>query len=565
MPKTVAVQSLNHYFGEGELRKQALFDNNLEVRRGEIVIMTGPSGSGKTTLLTLIGTLRTVQEGSLKVLGNELCGADRDLVVRLRQEMGFIFQAHNLFESLTAYQNVNMAAELVGLDPMIAEGRINSLLTRLGLGDTHPLQAEVSLRGAEAACRHRPRPGPQAQADLADEPTAALDEKSGREVVTLFQELARDEGCTIIMVTHDNRILDVADRIVNMVDGQIKSDVAVQETSVICEFLKEFPLFADLTPNTLAEVADKMMVHEAGAGRRRHSPRRPRRSVLSDPHRECRCALIDEAGQGAESCRTTPGAILRRSGTDHRRTPQCHHRGPRALRVLCLGKERFPSGAGNQCDFRRRIAAIALPAAVGFPSEFVAAEVVAVVGPVVLDSRAKSLPPALALQESRIMNVNDALRTTLDTSAMVLGSYVGDLSDAELMTRPGPGCNHIAWQLGHLIASEAHLLTLVAPESKVELPEGFAEKHSKQTIGDDDPAHFCTKAEYMDLFEQVHAATRAAIDKTTAAELDQPGPEHFRSMFPTLGHVYVLIATHGMMHAGQLVPIRRALGKPVVI
>jgi putative ABC transport system ATP-binding protein len=266
MPRTVRVQGLNHYFGEGELRKQALFENNLEVRRGEIVIMTGPSGSGKTTLLTLIGSLRTVQEGSLQVLGNELNGADRDLIVRLRKELGFIFQAHNLFESLTAFQNVNMAAELVGLDPSIAEGRIKSLLTRLGLGQRIHYKPK-SLSGGQkqrvAIARglvHKPK------LVLADEPTAALDEKSGREVVTLFQELARDEGCTIIMVTHDNRILDVADRIVNMVDGRIKSDVAVQETSVICEFLKQFPLFAGLTPNTLAEVADQMMIHEADAG-----------------------------------------------------------------------------------------------------------------------------------------------------------------------------------------------------------------------------------------------------------------------------------------------------------
>lgn len=265
-PKTVTVHGLNHFFGEGELRKQALFNNHLEVRRGEIVIMTGPSGSGKTTLLTLIGTLRTVQEGSLKVLGNELLGADRDLIVRIRREMGFIFQAHNLFESLTAYQNVNMAAELVGLDPTITEGRIDSLLTRLGLGQRIHYKPK-SLSGGQkqrvAIARglvHKPK------LILADEPTAALDEKSGREVVTLFQELARDEGCTIIMVTHDNRILDVADRIVNMVDGHIKSDVAVQETSVICEFLRGFPLFSDLTPNTLSEVADKMVVHEADPG-----------------------------------------------------------------------------------------------------------------------------------------------------------------------------------------------------------------------------------------------------------------------------------------------------------
>jgi putative ABC transport system ATP-binding protein len=266
IPKTIKVSQLNHYFGEGELRKQALHQNNLEVRRGEIVIMTGPSGSGKTTLLTLVGTLRTVQEGSLKVLGNELNGATRDDVVSLRREMGFIFQAHNLFESLTAFQNVNMAAELQGMDRSIAKERIDYLLERLGLGHRIHYKPK-SLSGGQkqrvAIARglvHQPK------LVLADEPTAALDEQSGREVVTLFQELARDEGCTIIMVTHDNRILDVADRIVNMVDGRIRSDVAVHETSVICEFLRQFPLFADLQTSTLSEVADKMMVEEAQAG-----------------------------------------------------------------------------------------------------------------------------------------------------------------------------------------------------------------------------------------------------------------------------------------------------------
>lgn len=266
IPKTIKVSQLNHYFGEGELRKQALHQNNLEVRRGEIVIMTGPSGSGKTTLLTLVGTLRTVQEGSLKVLGNELSGATRDDVVSLRREMGFIFQAHNLFESLTAFQNVNMAAELQGMDRSAAKERIDYLLDRLGLGHRIHYKPK-SLSGGQkqrvAIARglvHQPK------LVLADEPTAALDEQSGREVVTLFQELARDEGCTIIMVTHDNRILDVADRIVNMVDGRIRSDVAVHETSVICEFLRQFPLFADLQTSTLSEVADKMMVQEAQAG-----------------------------------------------------------------------------------------------------------------------------------------------------------------------------------------------------------------------------------------------------------------------------------------------------------
>ncbi len=163
------------------------------------------------------------------------------------------------------------------------------------------------------------------------------------------------------------------------------------------------------------------------------------------------------------------------------------------------------------------------------------------------------------------MNANDTLCATLDTSSMVLSKYLEDLSDADLMKRPGPGCNHIAWQLGHLISSERHLLDAVAPGSASDLPEGFAEKHSKEAITDDNPANFCTKQEYLDLFEKVHAATKAAIAKVSEADLDQPAPEHFRSMFPTVGHVYVLIATHSMMHAGQLVPLRRELGKPVVI
>ena len=266
LPKTVKVAQLNHYFGEGEQRDQALFGNNLEVRRGEIVIMTGPSGSGKTTLLTLIGTLRTVQEGSLKVLGNELNGASRELIVNLRREMGFIFQAHNLFESLTAFQNVNMAAELLGMSRAEAKERIEYLLTRLDLGHRINFKPD-SLSGGQkqrvAIARglvHKPK------LVLADEPTAALDAKTGREVVTLFQEMARDEGATVIMVTHDNRILDVADRIVNMVEGSIKSDVAVVEASVICEFLRQFPLFSELTPTTLSGMADKMNVQQAQAG-----------------------------------------------------------------------------------------------------------------------------------------------------------------------------------------------------------------------------------------------------------------------------------------------------------
>ncbi|MGI9427415.1 MAG: DinB family protein, partial [Bythopirellula sp.] len=155
--------------------------------------------------------------------------------------------------------------------------------------------------------------------------------------------------------------------------------------------------------------------------------------------------------------------------------------------------------------------------------------------------------------------------TTLSTSSMVLSGYLSDLSDAELMIRPGEGCNHLAWQLGHLIASECSLLEMVSPGAAAELPEGFADAHSKEAAGEDDPAKFCTKQEYLELFEKVHAATAAALGQCSDEDLDQPGPENFGDMFPTVGHVYVLIATHPMMHAGQFVPVRRKLGKPILM
>ncbi len=163
------------------------------------------------------------------------------------------------------------------------------------------------------------------------------------------------------------------------------------------------------------------------------------------------------------------------------------------------------------------------------------------------------------------MNTQEAITATMDVSSMVLTSYLKDLTDAELMTCPGDGCNHIAWQLGHLIASECNLLNAIQPGAAAELPEGFDGKHSKETIGEDDPAKFCTKQEYLDLLDKVRDASKAALANASDDDLDGPSPEQFRERFPTVGSLYVLISTHGMMHAGQFVPVRRALGKPVVI
>lgn len=150
-------------------------------------------------------------------------------------------------------------------------------------------------------------------------------------------------------------------------------------------------------------------------------------------------------------------------------------------------------------------------------------------------------------------------------SSMVLKTYLDDLSDADLMRRPGVGCNHLAWQMGHLISSECGLIESIAPGTAPALPKGFKEQHHKDQAGVDDSEKFCTKAEYLELFETVQAATRTLIGKLSDADLDAPAPEHFRSMFPTVGHIVVLLTTHPLMHAGQFVPVRRALGKPVVI
>jgi putative ABC transport system ATP-binding protein len=263
----VRIANLQHYFGQGTLKNQVLFDNNLEIAPGEIVIMTGPSGGGKTTLLTLIGTLRTVQEGSVEVLGHRLDGATPQQLIAVRRKIGFIFQHHNLFASLSAFQNARMALELFPFDKAEMKSRITETLTRLGLG--HRIYYKPgALSGGQkqrVAIARGLVHGPQLI--LADEPTAALDEKSGRDVVTIFQELARQRHCTILMVTHDNRILDVADRIVTMVQGRIKSNVVVRETSLVCEFLMQCPIFTRLTPRTLTEVADQVIPekHPAGA------------------------------------------------------------------------------------------------------------------------------------------------------------------------------------------------------------------------------------------------------------------------------------------------------------
>jgi putative ABC transport system ATP-binding protein len=220
----IQIEQLRHYFGEGKLRKQVLFDVNLEINAGEIVIMTGPSGSGKTTLLTLMGALRSAQEGSLKILGKQIRGAGKQKLIQVRRNVGYIFQAHNLLGSLTAQQNVRMSMELHDHHPISEwDNRAKLMLTAVGLEDhqhKYPNQLSGGQKQRVAIARALVS---HPQIILADEPTAALDKQSGRDVVEIMQKLAKEQGSTIMLVTHDNRILDIADRIVYMEDGKLVS------------------------------------------------------------------------------------------------------------------------------------------------------------------------------------------------------------------------------------------------------------------------------------------------------------------------------------------------------
>ena len=218
----VNIRELSHSFGRGKMRRKILKSISMNIFPGEVVLLTGPSGCGKTTLLTLIGALRTVQAGSLNVLGHQLFSSRRKLRQGLRRQIGMIFQGHNLLRCLTAEQNVQMGADLLeNLSYRARREQAREWLIAVGLADhmnklPHDLSGGQKQRVAIArALSAHPK------LLLADEPTAALDSVTGREIVDLLKKLAIDNSCAVLIVTHDQRILDVADRLLEMEDGQL--------------------------------------------------------------------------------------------------------------------------------------------------------------------------------------------------------------------------------------------------------------------------------------------------------------------------------------------------------
>lgn len=275
-PNAVRAESVEFAYGHGQARNRVLFDISLEMPRGQLAVLTGPSGSGKTTLLTLIGALRSLQKGRIEVLGRDLSGLSAQALVPVRRDIGFIFQMHNLFDSLTATENVRMSLELGDRTPDENRDAARAMLKELGLGErlnSKPRMLSGGQRQRVAIARALAN---HPKLVLADEPTAALDKESTRKVVALFKRMTAEDGAAVLMVTHDHRIIELADRLIHMVDGRIASDVILDNEMRISEFLKSVEPFSALNPADLTRIAETavlrhyepgdVIIHEGEAG-----------------------------------------------------------------------------------------------------------------------------------------------------------------------------------------------------------------------------------------------------------------------------------------------------------
>ncbi len=219
----IFVRGLYHSYAEGDGYKEVLHGIDLDLNEGEIVIIMGPSGSGKSTLLKLIGAQLTLQKGIIRVGGERLDGASPKRLMKIRRNMGFIFQSHHLLNSIKVVQNVQLPLAFdKSATARSSKERALEALKTVGICDQaekYPSHLSGGQRQRVAIARALIR---APKIVLADEPTASLDQRSGREIVEIIRRMAKDLGVTVVLVTHDNRILDIADRIVSLVDGKLE-------------------------------------------------------------------------------------------------------------------------------------------------------------------------------------------------------------------------------------------------------------------------------------------------------------------------------------------------------
>lgn len=226
----VQLRNVSKIYGEGSSAVHALDRVDLDIYPGEVLVLMGPSGSGKTTLLSIIGCILKPTSGSVKVNGHEVAALPerRMPAIRLRN-FGFIFQGFNLFPALTARENVELILKLKGAGAKLARKQAQELLTRVGLElklNTVPADLSGGQKQRVAIARALAGAPPVL---LADEPTAALDSATGISVMDMLADRVRESGSSVVVVTHDDRLLRYADRVATMRDGRIESSVSREE------------------------------------------------------------------------------------------------------------------------------------------------------------------------------------------------------------------------------------------------------------------------------------------------------------------------------------------------
>jgi putative ABC transport system ATP-binding protein len=225
MQSAIAVRQLTKKYEEGVAGTLALRGVDLDVHPGELLLLMGPSGSGKTTLLSIMGCILTASSGSVRIAGREVVGLSEKQLPALRLEhIGFVFQGFNLFPTLTAQENVELMLDLKGISAAKAKKRAQELLEQVGLAEKYgAFPADLSGGQKQRVAIARALAGDPGII-LADEPTAALDSHTGRNVMEMMSELAHTRGRAVVIVSHDSRVVSFADRIVRIEDGAIASN-----------------------------------------------------------------------------------------------------------------------------------------------------------------------------------------------------------------------------------------------------------------------------------------------------------------------------------------------------